>query len=80
VIVPKRFVSLSTSIIGSAIKKNQEWRKVDRLVPQADGSGPVTTRWGQRVPPFSCFPVFLIGFFTSSFHIWKIDVRRHSGA
>ena len=43
--------------------------------------GPTTTRWGRRndVPPFlpSCFPDSLIG---SSFHIRKINVRRHSGA
>ena len=32
---------------------------MDRLAAQADGSGPNSTRWGQRVPP-SCFPGFLI--------------------
>src|SRR5712671_6641387 len=31
---PKRFVSPSTSIIGSDIEINQESRKVDRLVPK----------------------------------------------
>src|SRR5512133_809759 len=42
--------------------------------------GPMTTRWGvaaATVPPFlpSCFPDL-----RSSFHPWKVNVRRHSGA
>ena len=43
---------------------NQESRNAGKsrggsACPQADGSGPNSTRWGQRVPP-SCLPGFLI--------------------
>jgi hypothetical protein len=62
---PKRFVSPSTSIIGSDIEINQENRKVDRLAAASRSIGPLITRWGvaaARVPPFlcSCFPDSLI--------------------
>src|SRR4029453_15968408 len=75
--VPKRFVSPFTSIIGSAIKKNLETTKVGSAFPQTARSRPATTRCPQRVPPFlpSCFPDL-----SSSFHSWKVNVRRHSGA
>ena len=64
--VPKRFVSPSTSIIGSDIKKNHENAKVDRLVPKPMGRA-VTTRWGQPVPPFlcSCFPDLFVALLIS---------------
>jgi hypothetical protein len=50
--VPKRFVSPSTSIIGSDMEINQENRKVDQLVPKpmarAHDNALGTTRSTQR--------------------------------
>jgi hypothetical protein len=55
----------------------KEVSAVDRLVPKSMAR-PLTTRWGQRVPP-SFFPAVQIQVF-DSFHIRKIDISGHSGA